>query len=79
MSFGLSVPIKDLKPHDLERWEEREWRLPLPEHLLSILLATSLLMRPDSGNFVEKRVIPAHGFSHHVGVHDSVRQFFTPW
>lgn len=63
LSFDLSVPIKDLKPHKLVKWEKCKRRLSLSEHPLCTALTIFLTDETRRSNLKEEGVTSVHGFS----------------
>lgn len=75
MTFGLSILVKDLKPHTLAQWAEME-RITTVEPSLHTVLVTFLIDETRQKQLQGGRSLSCSRFSH--GVRGGTRQFPTP-
>lgn len=75
MTFGLSILVKDLKPHTLAQWAEME-RITTVEPSLHTVLVTFLIDETQQKQLQGGRSHSCSSFSR--GVHGGTRQFPTP-
>lgn len=75
MTFGLSILVKDLKPHTLARWAEIE-RITTVESSFHTVLVTFLIDETRQKHLQGGRSQSCSQFAR--GVHGGTRQFPTP-